>query len=88
MTHTGFSNIANNVRYQNWQGQLGITKIPEALSLIIFRITLPIQENGGKQQNGILCQFTENALMTSASGSGLIEKNWGSWLLILETNNL
>ena len=46
MTYTGFSNIANNVGYQHWLGQLGTTKTE---ALIIFQITLPMQENGGKQ---------------------------------------
>ena len=49
MTYAGFSNIANNVGYKHWLGQLGATKIPEALSLTISQITLPMQENGGKQ---------------------------------------
>ena len=49
MIYTGFSNIANNVGYQHWLGQLGTTKILETLLLIIFQITLPMQENGGKQ---------------------------------------
>ena len=35
MTYTGFSNIANNVGYQYWLGQLGTTKIPETLSLFL-----------------------------------------------------
>ena len=49
MAYTDYSKIANNVIYQHWLGQLGTTKIPEALSLISFRITLAMHENGEKQ---------------------------------------
>ena len=43
MTYTGFSNIANNMGYQNWLGQLGTTEIPEALSLLLLFLELPSQ---------------------------------------------
>ena len=49
MAYTDYSKIADNVIYQHWLGQLGTTKIPEALSLINFRITLALHENGEKQ---------------------------------------
>ena len=35
--------------YQYWLGQLGTIGIPDALSEIIFYMTFPIQEKGGKQ---------------------------------------
>ena len=49
MTDTCFSNIVNSVAYQHRLGQLGKTRISEALSLIVFQITLLMQENGGEQ---------------------------------------
>ena len=54
--------------YQYRLGELSSISIPDTLPQIIFCITFPVQKNERKQERLVVCQFTVNALTTSAFG--------------------
>jgi hypothetical protein len=78
--------ILPNAGNHTWVAHAGTTKMPSALSKIIFCTHLVIKQNGGKAQKKFCDQFKSNAFTHHASGSGIQDTNFSTCLFSLEAN--